>query len=278
MYYGSPFYIIMIILLLGVCASLRFFIGKLSLEGQKAVVFLIMLINAIQHLFKWAIYPIYEGQGFSALSTAYNVCAFLILLMPIAFVSKSDFLRDFVFLAGAFAGLVTNLVPYWHIGIPVSSLGWEYARFYICHSLLFYSGMLPLLLGMHKLSYRRAPLIGLGFILSVCLIMVNNVVCISLNIYGSFSVENLYEALYEINPAMSMRPIESLPFLSKIASYTTPSLFLPSGQTGRYTPILWYAIPTFLGFSFLAFLTIVLINPKELVSDLKRAKVVLFGK
>ena len=278
MYYGSPFYILMIILPIAVCVLLWLFIRRLSSGWQKLAVISIMLINTAQHLFKWAIYPMYEGQSFNALSTAYNVCALLILLMPIAFVSKSRFLRDFVFLAGAFAGFVTNLVPFWHIGIPISELGWEYARFYICHSLLFYSGMLPFMLGMHKISYRRAPLIGLGFILSVCFIMINNIICISLGIYGTFTLHNLYEALYEINPAMCMHPIDSLPILDRIVSYITPNIFLPSGKTGMYTPILWYAIPTFLGFSALSFLVIVLIRPKEFFSDLKKLILKPFSK
>ena len=110
--YGSPFYISMICLLIFVCALLWLLIRKLSPRMQKLAVFTIMLINAFQHLFKWAIYPIYEGQSFNALSTAYNVCALLILLMPIAFISKSRFLRDYVFIAGAFAGFITNVVPF----------------------------------------------------------------------------------------------------------------------------------------------------------------------
>ncbi len=278
MNYGSPFYILMIFLLLSVCFLLRYFIGKLGVRMQKLVVFSIMLINTLQHLFKWAIYPIYEGQSFNALSTAYNVCALLILLMPIAFLSKSRFLRDYVFIAGAFAGFITNLVPYWHIGIPVSELGWEYARFYICHSLLFFSGMLPLMLGMHRISYRRAPLISLGFLLSICIILINDIVCISLGIYGSYTLDGLYEALYEVNPAMAMHPIENFPILDKIASILTPEIFLPSGNGGVYAPVLWYAIPAFIGFALLPFFVIVFARPKEFLGDIKRLVLRLFGK
>lgn len=270
MYYGSPFYIAMICLLLSVCFLLWFFIKRLSVRMQKLAVFLIMLVNLFQHLFKWAIYPIYEGQSFNALSTAYNVCALLIIMMPIAFLSGSRMLRDYIFLAGAFAGFITNIVPYWHIGIPVSELGWEYARFYICHSLLFYSGMLPLLLGMHKVSYRRSPVIAVGFLLSICAILVNNVICIALGIYGNYTTAALYEALYEMNPAMCMHPNESFPILDKIASAMTPKAFLPIGNGGAYAPVLWYAIPVLVGLTLLSFVVLVLVNPKELISDVKR--------
>lgn len=276
--YGSPFYILMICLLIVICIGLWLLIRKLSPRMQRLAVFLIMMINVIQHLFKWAIYPIYEGQGFNALSTAYNVCALLILMMPIAFLSKSRFLRDYVFIAGAFAGFITNVVPFWHIGIPVSELGWEYARFYICHSLLFFSGMLPLMLGMHKISYRRSPLISLGFLMSICLIIINDIVCVSMGIYGTFTLDGLYEALYEMNPAMAMHPNESFPILDKIANVLTPHVFLPSGNNGVYVPVLWYAIPAFIGFTLLPFVVIVVSRPKEFCSDLKKLFSKLFGK
>lgn len=276
--YGSPFYLSMIALLLFVCFLLWFFIRKLSPGKQKAAVFIIMLINSLQHLFKWAIYPIYEGQSFNALSTAYNVCALLILLMPIALLSNSRFLRDYVFIAGAFAGFITNVVPFWHIGVPVAELGWEYARFYICHSLLFYSGMLPLMLGMHKISYKRSPLISLGFLLSICLILINDIICISLGIYGGYTLEGLYQALYEMNPAMAMHPHESFPILDEIVRYLTPSVFLPSGNNGVYVPVLWYAVPVFIAFTLLPFLVIVVSRPREFITDLKKLFLKAFGK
>lgn len=277
--YGSPFYISMILLSVLVCFLLWFFIRKLGPRMQKLAVFSIMLLNLLQHLFKWAIYPIYEGQGFSALSTAYNVCALLIILMPIAFLSKSRFLRDYVFIAGAFAGFITNVVPFWHIGTPVSELGWEYARFYICHSLLFFSGMLPLMLGMHKISYRRSPLISLGFLLSICLIIINDIACIALGIYGDFTLDALYEALSEMNPAMSMHPIESFPILDEIASILTPRAFLPAGNdNGVYVPVLWYAIPVFIAFTLLPFFVIIIARPKEFLCDMKKLFLKLFGK
>ena len=275
MYYGSPFYIAMILLLLFVCFLLWFFIRRLSPRMQRVAVFTIMIINVLQHLFKWAIYPIYDGYSFNALSTAYNVCALLILAMPIALLSKSKALREYVFLAGALAGLVTNIVPFWHIGIPVSELGWEYARFYICHSLLFYSGMLPLLLGMHKVSYRRSPLVALGFLFSICVILINDIVCIALGIYGSFTLDGLYDALVEMNPAMCMKPNASFPILDKIVSKMSPSAFLPSGNDGVYVPILWYAIPVFLGVTLLSFVVAALVNRKEFLSDMRKLKELL---
>lgn len=277
MYYGSPFYILMILLLISVCVLLWFLIKKLTPRMQKLVVLSIMILNSLQHLFKWAIYPIYEGHGFTAISTAYNVCALLILIMPIAFISRSQALRDFVFLAGAFAGFITNIVPYWHIGIPVSELGWEYARFYICHSLLFYSGILPYLLGMHRSNYKSAIYVGIGFLCSVAVILINNTVCIAMGIYYPFTLDNLYDALYTMNPAMCMHPSDSFPWLMEIMEGMTPDVFLPAGS-GVYVPILWYAIPTFIGFSILVLAVVACVRNRRRFFKLKDLITCRFSK
>ncbi len=267
--YGSPFYILMLLLLFLIGFLLWFFIKKLNIKLQRLIVLVIMLINVAQHLFKWAIYPMYEGQGFTALSTAYNMCALLILLMPIAYISKSDSFKDFVFLAGAFAGFITNVIPYWHIGVPVSELGWEYARFYICHALLFFSGMLPLLLSHHKLSYKRFYTVGAYFLLSLMIILVNDVIFICLGVYFEHTPNELYESLYVLNPCWSMHPPAEFPIVEKAVSLFSPDILLGKGDAGYPAPILWYAIPLYIGFSVLSFIVMAMLDRKNFTRDLK---------
>ena len=61
---------------------------------------------------------------------------------------------------GSVAGIAAIALPVWYIGMDVSELGWDYARFYICHALLFITSVLPLLLGLVGLfcSATNAPL------------------------------------------------------------------------------------------------------------------------
>ena len=50
---------------------------------KRLVVFAIALLNTLQHLLKIYIYPQYAGESFGGRSTAYNMCALLILISPI---------------------------------------------------------------------------------------------------------------------------------------------------------------------------------------------------
>ena len=254
MNYGSPFYLLMLILLFFLTAGLYFLLKNRSVMLKKCILFALMMINVFQHLFKWAIYPMYDGMGFNVLSTAYNMCAFLILFSPIAFFSKSDFLKNLVFPVGAAAGLVANLVPYWYVGMSVSELGWEYARFYICHSLLFVTSALVIMLDLHKPKLAKFWQPAVGFLFALVMILTNDVIAVSLGIFDGYDKSDLYGALLGANPCFSMGPPENFAWLADISAVFTPSVFLGNNKTGMYTPILWYAIPLLIGISIIAFL------------------------
>ncbi len=252
MNYGSPFYLLMILLMVSAAIGLFFLLRRKSEGVKKAVVLSLMLLNLFQHLFKWAIYPMYEGMGFNVLSTAYNMCATLIILSPIAFLSKGAFLKNFVYPVGCAAGLVAVAVPYWYIGMSVSELGWEYARFYICHALLFIASLLPLLLGLHKPSFKAVLQPGAAFLLALVLILINDIIFITLGLFGGYEHHDLYASLLEINPCFSMGPPEEFIWLGRLSSFFTPGVFLGESSTGLYTPILWYAIPVYIGITLVA--------------------------
>lgn len=252
MNYGSPFYLLMILLMMAAVAGLFLLLRKRSERIKKAVVLSLMLLNLFQHLFKWAIYPMYRGIGFNVLSTAYNMCATLIILSPIAFLTASNFLKNFVYPVGCAAGFVAVAVPYWYIGMSVSELGWEYARFYICHALLFISSLLPLLLGLHKPSFKAVLQPGAAFLLALVIILINDIVFITLGLFQGYGHEDLYGSLLKINPCFSMGPPEEFIWLRDLSAVFTPAVFLGQSSTGLYTPILWYAIPLYIGITLVA--------------------------
>ena len=49
-----------------------------------------------------------------------------------------------------------------------------------------------------------------------------------------------------------MGPPEEFIWLEKLSSFFTPSVFLGENSTGLYTPILWYAIPVYIGITLVA--------------------------
>ena len=247
MHYGSTFYILSIVSLLIITAVIWLILKKRSKRTQKTVLFILMLLNALQHFLKFIIYPQYYGSGVTYICTAYNMCAVLIISSPAALLLKSRFLKNCVFHIGAVAGLGAIAAPVWFIGLPVSQLGWEYVRFYICHSLLFVSSILVMLLNIHRASYREFWQIGLGFLLGLCIIMINDVIFMTVGLFPGVSAENLYESLVSSNPCMMMGPQEGFEWIADIVKYFSPSFFMGNNPTGKYAPILWYASPVYLG-------------------------------
>jgi uncharacterized membrane protein YwaF len=244
--FGCPLYIASLVFLVGLVAAGYFLLRNCSEKVRRWVVLGLMLLNLFQHLFKPLIYPQYYGQGVTHLFTAYNMCATLIILAPFAMLSKGPFLKDFVFFTGSVAGVAAIAVPYWFIGEPLNELGWEYFRFYLCHSLLTVSCLMALLLRLHKPRFRDFVHISLGFFMSLCIILLNDFICISLGIYGSYRIENFYQCMVNSNPCAMMGP-KGPGWILEIVKIFSPPVFLGQNKTGLYVPILWYAIPLFLG-------------------------------
>lgn len=266
-YYGSAAYFIYIAAALIFCAALYFILRGKSQKIQKYVILGIMLINVCQHLFKSFIYPQYAGLGFSAFNTAYNMCAALILVSPITLIFKFRTLRDFVFYAGSFAGIIAIVIPYWHIG--ADALNPEAVRSFICHALLFSTSVLPLLLGLHKPSYRCFYKIGLCFLLFLCIITLNDFLCIVIGIYPGLENMPPLDALYLANPVWAFGPPDNFLFILDIARAFSPNSWV-GGSGGRCLPIFWYAIPVYLFITAAAFCVCTAVDRKNFVSDLKK--------
>ncbi len=250
--YGSFMYFAYIFAAIGVCLILYLFTRNCPRGVQKAVVLILALLNVIQHIFKREIYPQYDSNSPVHIITAYNICAFLILISPLIILFGNNLLKNFITYVGSFAGMVAMVVPYWFIG--QSAFTWEAYRFYICHGLLFISSMLPGLLGLHKLNLRHCWKIGFLFFGALLLILLNNAILIKTGNYPGTDPNDLFGALSVINPGWSMRPSASMAWVEEIVALFTPAFFLGDNPWGVYVPILWYAIPLYLGITFLTHL------------------------
>jgi len=233
-----------------ICLILYFLLKNQSVGLKKTTVFLLALVNFTQHIFKAYIYPQYHNDFSPHLSSAYNICAFLILVSPLVLLFNNQLLKNFVSCVGMFAGLGTMLVPYWFIG--KTAFSWEVYRFYICHALLFISSFLPMLLGLRKLEWKHTWKIGLLYFGMLFLILVNDAVLIRLGLYPVKNPEDLFACLSELNPGCSMHPSAQFDWIVDIVAIFTPSFFLGNNPWGVYIPILWYAIPLYLGMTLLA--------------------------
>ncbi|MBE7078223.1 MAG: hypothetical protein E7377_05970 [Clostridiales bacterium] len=249
--YGSTMYFVYLLSSVGVCFLLYFLLKNQLVWLKKMVVFLLALINFAQHVLKAKIYPQYRNNFSPHLSSAYNICAFLILISPFVILFGGQLLKNFVSCVGSFGGLGAILIPYWFIG--KTAFSWEVYRFYICHALLFISSFLPVLLGLHKLEWKHCWKIGLLFFGMLFIILVNDAVLIHFGLYPVKNSESLFASLSELNPGWSMHPITQFDWLVDIIAIFTPSFFLSNNPWGVYIPILWYAIPLYLGITLLVY-------------------------
>ena len=259
-YYGSLAYFMYIFIAISLAALLSFLLSKLPRTKQRRVLLIISLLNVAQHLLKSVIYPQYRGMGFNALSTAYNMCALLILIMPFAYLFKWKPLRDFVFLIGSAAGLGAIAVPYWHIG--ESAFTADVIRFIICHTLLFITSVTPLILKIHEPRFKVSFRLGIYFILGIGVIILNDILCIELGIYHGMPSGTNLEILKVANPVWSFGPPPEFSYLLDYLKPVTPSALLFSARFGGPIPILWYALPLYLGITLLSMPVLALLHPK----------------
>ncbi len=265
--YFSWSHILYIAAALAIVAALYLLFRKKSERAQKYLVLTLAVLNVIQHIFKMYIYPLYE-PGFSYLTTAYNMCASLILLSPFALLIKSEMLRDFVFYIGSAAGAVALLIPYWNIGTPAFS--WEMYRFFICHALLFASSILPLLFGHHRPSWKCFYKLPLCFFVVVAAVILNDIICVFSGLFPEYSVNELYLALKSANPVWSFGPPESFSFVLNIARALSPNILVGDNPTGLPVPILWYFIPVYLGIMIIALPVCAAVDRENFKTDMAR--------
>lgn len=267
MEYGSFAYCFSLIFAFALLALFYYPLRDRSPRAQKTALLLLMLANVFQHLFKSLLYPHLYGTGFTLANTAYNVCAFFILVSPFVLLWGNHLVRVFVSYAGAIGSLLALAMPFWFIGQTVWQ--WEFLRFYVCHVLLLLSSALPLLWKIHRPNYRDFWKTGLLFLGVLGAILINDVLFFVCDPNGD--PQALFSFLQAQNPLWSMHPTETYPAISRLFTALTPAIFLPSEGHPYYTPVLWYAIPVYLAVTALSLALFLCADGKRFLSDVKKS-------
>lgn len=244
-----------------VFVAIYFLIKNKSARTQKIVIFTLMLLNLLQHLLKIYVYPQYWGQSFGALSTAYNMCALLIIITPFIFLFGTELWKNFITYIGTVAGLLSIFVTYW-LAEPIEGQ----IRFVLCHALLLYTSLLPALLGIYKINYRKFWKLPFVFYSCLIIIVMNDIITYSLGIVGEISsASTLHQFLIQQNPCWVMKPAEGYDAVADLIKIFTPQIF-------EDIPLLWYAIPLFMLISLGSLGLGAIFDNERFVSDLKAAR------
>lgn len=240
--YGSSAYFLYLLASAIILAWLYFFFRKRSLRAKNWLLGTLALFNVLQHLLKGYLYPHLYGTGFGLQNTAYNVCAALILLSPLALLGKDGFFRVFISYAGTAAGALALLLPRWFLGQTIFQ--WEFLRFYVCHFILLLTSALPLLWKIRKVKFRDFWKTGFAFLFLLGGILLNDVLYFMCD--GKNAPEALFTFLQAQNPFQMIQPTEEFSALADLFATVTPKIFLPTAAHPYYTPVFWYAFPLYL--------------------------------
>ena len=170
-------YFLWVFLAVGATVGLYFAIRKADQAVQKAVLFSLLCFGLILHFAKTFIPP-YSVDEARMLRDAWfvNICGANIALFPFLFFSKNKYVKDYMFYIGALSGLIAVFYPQEPMAkVDQTAEFWDIVRFYYHHWMLMAVPLMLVLLGHHKLSYKRLLSAPVGLLLLMLFIMLNQI-------------------------------------------------------------------------------------------------------
>lgn len=239
--------------------ALAFFLGLYFAlrKADKKVVFrtisALLFFNLALHFAKLAFSPYREELPTSIRKVTFeNICAVSTLIFPFLFLSKNKTARDYMFYLGVLGGIAACFYP--TEALNKAPFAFDTIRFYTCHIILWTTPMLMVILGVHKLDYRRIWRSATMFLFVEGLIMVNEIVLTSIGFVSS-DLERLLSPDYR-NSSFVFGIPSDYAWAEKILNIFVPKIFRVNPLTGQkmYWPLVWLIFPVYIIFDFLFFL------------------------
>ena len=270
-------YFFWLILAAGAVAGLYFWLRNCKPLTQKTVLFSLLVVGFLFHFLKVYIPP-YSVDEARMLRDSWfiNICGANIALFPFMFFSKKDSVKDYMFYLGMLSGLLALFYPQEPIA-KVDQLAeqWDIVRFYFHHWLLLAVPLLMVLLGHHKLSYKRVLAAPVGLLLLMLFIMLNQIFQSELGYIPLRSQDDFFGIGYK-NSSYIWGPGTNDAIGNFLALFT-PKLFrtVPVGQYAgqeKYWPWFWMIVPVFALVTPLSFLLSLIFDGKNFARDVKKLK------
>ncbi len=269
-------YFFWLFLSIGGTVGLYFLLRKRTPRTQKITLFSILVFALLLHFLKAYIPPystnhdrLYRDSWFI------NICGANIGLFPFLFLIKNKYVKDYMFYLGLLGGFIAILYPIEPIQ-KTNQLaeGWDIVRFYIHHHILWSVPMLMVLLGVHKLDYRRVWAVPSSFMLLLLFIMLNQILQSEL---GFIPLRNgdLLSPNYK-NTSYIWGPGDEKGIVSILTAFC-PDFFTKvpvgelAGQT-KYWPWFWLIFPAHALLIPLCFLICLAFDYKRFKEDILRLK------
>lgn len=270
----NGWYFFWLALAAGATVGLYFLLRRRSEKTQKLVLFGILVFGLMLHFLKVYIPP-YSVDEARMLRDSWfvNICGANIALFPFLFWSKNDRVKDYMFYIGVLSGLIALFYPQEPIA-KTNQLGeqLDIIRFYFHHWMVLAVPLLMVLLGHHKLSYKRVISAPTGLLLLMLFIMLNQIFqselgYIPLRNQGDFFGIGYKNSSYIWGPGTNDA-------IGEFLALFTPKIFrtVPVGEFvghTKYWPWFWLITPVYLLVTPLSVLIALVFDHASLVKDVQ---------
>ena len=267
-------YFFWLILLGGLTVGLYYLLRNKSMKTQKIVLFSILALGVLMHFLK-VYYPPYSVDNARMLRDSWfvNICGANISLFPFIYLSKSKKAKDYMFYIGVISGLIALFYPQEPLA-KVDQLGeqLDIIRFYFHHWMLLAVPLLMVILGHHKLSYKRVFVAPTGLMIVMLYIMLNQIFqselgFIPLRDRGEFFDIGYKNSSYIWGPGTNDA-------IGEFLAIFTPKIFktVPVGEFAgqeKYWPWFWLLVPVYIIVPILSFLLSMIFDHKQFTNDVK---------
>ncbi len=258
----------------GAVVGLYFLLRNRSVTTQKVVLFGLLVVGVILHFTK-VYYPPYSVDEARMLRDSWfiNICGANIALFPFFFWSKNEKIKDYMFYIGVISGLIALFYPQEPIAkLDQAAEQLDIIRFYFHHWMVLAVPLLMVLLGHHKLSYKRILTAPTGLLLLMLFIMLNQIFQAELGFIPLRLTNDFFGIGYK-NTSYIWGPGTNDAIGNFLAIFT-PDFFktVPVGEfagQAKYWPWFWIIVPAYVLVTPMAFGLSMIFDHRSLTADVK---------